>query len=354
MAKQRDYGIDLARAVAITLVLAVHSFLYNGYYNEPLEGIGMAVSTILRMAFISAVPLFLILTGYLCVGRRWSKGYYRKLLPVLLTYLLAAAACLAFRILWLKEDISLLGMIRRVLDFSAAPYGWYVEMYIGLFLLMPFLNLVWHALEEQGKKVLLVTLLVMTALPPLVNLYQQILPDWWTGIYPLTYYALGAWLREHPVTAKRRWLLLGWIAAAAAAGMVQYAVQQRLFPGQPYYGGSYNYRASLLTLVQTVCLFSLLRQFDGSRTPAPIHWCVDRVAKLTLPIHLLSYMTDMLIYPVLCAHVPTVNARVICLPLMAAVNLVITGLVAWVMDWIVNAIIKRIPGGKKEPVPCGK
>ena len=99
MKKQRNYGIDLTRAVAISFVLAVHSFLYNGFYSEPLQGIGMAAGTILRMAFISAVPLFLILTGYLCVGRTWSRGYYRKLLPVLLTYLLASAVCLAFRML---------------------------------------------------------------------------------------------------------------------------------------------------------------------------------------------------------------------------------------------------------------
>lgn len=354
MEKQRCYGIDLARAVAITFVLSVHSFLYNGYYDEPLQGIGMAVGTILRMALISAVPLFLILTGYLCVSRRWSAGYYRKLLPVLLTYLLASAACLAFKVLWMGEEISVLGMARRVLDFSAAPYGWYVEMYIGLFLLMPFLNAAWNALEERGKKALLITLIAMTALPALVNLYYQIVPDWWTEIYPLTYYVLGAWLREHPVTARRRWLLAGWIASAAAAGLVQYAVQQRFFPGQPFYSGNYNYRASLLTLAQTVCLFSCLRQFDGSRTPAPVHWCVDRVARLTLPIHLLSYIADMLIYPVLCAAVPTVSARMICLPLAAGVNLAVSGLAAWVVDRVVNAVIKRIPSGKKEKALCGK
>lgn len=350
MEKQRYYGIDLARTVAISLVLAVHSFLYNGFYNEPLQGIGMAVSTILRMAFISAVPMFLILTGYLCVGRKWSKGYYRKLLPVLLTYLLASAVCLAFRILWLGEEISVLGIFRRILDFSAAPYGWYVEMYIGLFLIMPFLNIVWHALEEQGKKVLLITLVVMTALPTLINVFYQFVPEWWAGVYPLTYYALGAWLKEHPVKCKRCWLLLGWLGLATVAGLIQYVLQQVRLPGQAFYGWNYEYRASLLTLAQTVCLFSFLRQFDGSRTPAPVHWCVDRIAKLTLPIHLISYVTDMLIYPVLCEIVPTVNGRLCLLPVMVLINLVITGLIAWVVDRLVNIIMERVPQEKKEKV----
>ena len=351
MEKQRYYGIDLARAVAISLVLAVHSFLYNGFYDAPLQGFGMAVGTILRMAFISAVPMFLLLTGYLCVGRKWSKGYYRKLLPVLLTYLLASVVCLAFRMLWLKEEITVLGIFRRILDFSAAPYGWYMEMYIGLFLLMPFLNTAWHVLEERGKKVLLVTLIVMTALPPLVNLYYQIIPDWWTGIYPLTYYALGAWLREHPVKRGKGWLLLGWIGLAAVAGLVQYAAQQALRPGQPFYSWDYNYRASLLTLAQTVCLFSALRQFDGSRTPAPVRWCISRVARLTLPIYLLSYITDVLIYRVLCKDVPTVIGRMCFLPVTVLIGLAVAGLAAWALDWVVNTIVKRLPDEKKVKTP---
>ncbi|MGN1004307.1 MAG: acyltransferase [Oscillospiraceae bacterium] len=351
MGKQRDYGIDLARAAAISIVLAVHSFLYNGFYDAPLQGFGMAVGTILRMAFISAVPMFLLLTGYLCVGRKWSKGYYRKLLPVLLTYLLASAVCLTFRILWLKEEITVLGIFRRILDFSAAPYGWYMEMYIGLFLLMPFLNTAWHALEERGKKVLLVTLIVLTALPPLVNLYYQIIPHWWTGIYPLTYYALGAWLREHPVKRRKGWLLLGWIGLAAVAGLVQYAAQQALRPGQPFYSWDYNYRASLLTLAQTVCLFSALRQFDGSRTPAPVRWCISRVARLTLPIYLLSYITDILIYRVLCKAVPTVIGRMCFLPVTVLIGLAVAGLAAWALDWVVNALVKCLPGEKKVKTP---
>lgn len=354
MSKQRTYGIDLARAVAICFVLAVHSFLYNGFYEHPLQGISMAGGTILRMAFISAVPLFLLLTGFLCINRRWSKGYYRKLLPVLLVYLLACAVCLLVQRFWVGETISVLGAFRRILDFSAAPYGWYVEMYIGLFLIMPFLNAGWHALDDGKRKVLVITLTAMTALPTLINLVYQIIPDWWTGMYPLTYYFLGAWLREHPIQAKRRWLFLGWIGIAAVVGLVYYVLHQVIRPGQVFYSWDYNYRASLLTLVQTVGLFSCLRQFDGSRTPTPVKWCVNRVAKITLPIHLISYVTDVLIYPVLCRLVPTVALRICLLPVVVLLHLTISGIMAQVIDWASNCIMKLVPEEKNERVLNGK
>ncbi len=348
MSKERTYGIDLTRTVAICFVLAVHSLLYNGFYSQSVQGVEMALGLIARMALISAVPLFLMLTGFLCVGRRWSRGYYRKLLPVLLIYLLACAVCLLVRIFWAGEAISLLGIARRVLDFSAAPYGWYVEMYMGLFLIMPFLNAGWHALEDKGKKALLLSLVVMTALPTLINLVEQIVPAWWTGIYPVTYYFVGAWLREHPIRAKRRWLFLGWIGIAAVVGMAYYVLHQVLRPGQVFYGWNYDYRASLPTLVQTVCLFSCLRQFDGSRTPAPVKWCVGRIAKITLPIHLVSYVGDILIYPVLCRHVASMAVRLALTPVMLLVNLVICGILGQLIDWAANAICKRIPERKKE------
>lgn len=335
----RDFGLDLTRAAAAVLVLSVHFFLNNGFYDAPLQGAGMAVSAVLRMACMTCVPLFMVLTGYLCISHRWERGYYRRLLPVLLTYLLAAAACLAFRWLWLGERFSALGAVRRILDFSAAPYGWYVEMYIGLFLLIPFLNAAWHGLGSRGKGALVVTLAFMTALPPVTNLAGQILPDWWTGVYPLTYYAVGAWLRERPVTVKRRWLLAGWLGLAAAAGLLRFGMAR----GVAFGWAAVSDWGSLLVLGETVCLFSVLSRCSGVRCPKPVRWCVSRVARLSLPLYLVSYITDQLIYPPLRESVPDAGGSLPWMPLVVAAGLLSAGLMAQVLDWAVQAIMRLIP-----------
>lgn len=341
--KQRDFGLDLTRCAAAVLVLAVHFFLNNGFYSEPLAGAGMAVSAVLRMAFMTCVPLFMVLSGYLCTNRRWSRGYLRGLLPVVLTYLLAACVCLAFRIGYMGQSFSLGGLARSVLDFSAAPYGWYVEMYIGLFLLMPFVNAAWNGLEERGKGALVLVLVSMTALPAFVNQWRQLLPDWWTGIYPLTYYVVGAWLREHPLRWKKRWLLLGWLGLAAVFGAAQYVHQNFAMPGQPFQVVEGNYWASLVTMAETVCLFSLLTQVEGKHCPKPVRRIVSRTAKLSLPIYLMSYITDQIIYPPLCAAVPTAAQRLPFLPLMVAVSLLLSGAMAQCVDWAVKALMRLVP-----------
>lgn len=342
----RELNLDLIRAAAAVLVLAVHFFLNTDFYNVPLQGGGMFLSAILRMACMTCVPLFMILTGYLCTKHQWSWWYYRRLLPILLTYLLTAMACLGFRLSVLDEEISLLGAVRRVLDFSAAPYAWYVEMYIGLFLLIPFLNAAWNALEKRAKGVLLLSLLVMTSLPTVTNLFGQILPSWWSNIYPLTYYVVGAWLRENPIQIRRRWLLAGWIVMSFLVAGIRFVTDY----GEVFSWSALSDWGSLFVLAETVCLFSFLQQCKGERCPNAVRWCITRVARLALPIYLISYITDQLIYPPLCAAFPTMTFRLLFMPLMVVLSLLLSGVMAQIIEWIVRAIMRLVPTEKKANV----
>lgn len=103
--KKREFGPDLTRAAAVGFVLAIHFFLYTGFYDTLLAGTGMAAAATVRMALMTCVPLFLVLTGYLCAGKTWSKGYYRGSVRTLVIYLLACAVCLLFRRFYLGEEI---------------------------------------------------------------------------------------------------------------------------------------------------------------------------------------------------------------------------------------------------------
>lgn len=350
MSKERSYGIDLARTVAILFVIAVHSLLYTDFYSEPLQGTAMAIGCIMRTAFVGAVPMFLTLTGFLCVNRSWDKGYLRKLLPVLFVYVIASATCIVFRATQMDAAFTVKSAIGAVLSYTGAPYGWYVEMYIGLFLITPFLNAGWRALDDRKQKILLACFIFMTALTPVINQAYHILPDWWEECYPITYYFMGAWLREHPLAVKRRWLFLGWLGLAGAGGLLHYFAHQVLLPGQAYNNWGYNYRASILILVQTVLLFSFLRRFDGSRTPAPIRWCVRRIAKITLPIHLISYVGDIILYTALRSVLPTFALRLPFLPLVILINLALCAVLGQLIDWASSALMKCVPKRSSEPV----
>lgn len=147
-----------------------------------------------RWLSVSCIGLFLLLTGYLKseqteIGRCW-----RGLFPVLAGYLLAAVISIPVRH-FLLGDRQTLGMwITALFGFRGVYYGWYVEMYVGLMLLTPFLNRLLLLLDTKGLLLFAGTLLVMTALPGATSLV--ILPDYWRSFYPVTYYVLGTMIRR--------------------------------------------------------------------------------------------------------------------------------------------------------------
>ena len=214
---QRDIGLDLTRILAFLAVPSVHFFLNSTYYDTAIVGPRMALMTVMRTAFMVCVPLYMLLSGYLSAGkhipltRPGLLGYYKKLLPIFLTYALSTGVILLYRMLWLGEEQTIRSAVKNLLSFQ--QYSWYMNMYFGLLLLTPFLNALWQSLATPAaRRALLAVLLVLTVLPGMVNIYDlhsaetllhpwlstsydQLVPDWWQRLYPITYYFLGGYHR---------------------------------------------------------------------------------------------------------------------------------------------------------------
>ena len=191
----REPGLDLLRCIALLFVVTFHSFLNNGYYYEPQTGVTMWLAGSFRWLSVSCIGLFLMLTGYLKSEKTDVKACYRGLVPVLLGYLLAAVISIPIRHFVFGDVQTFSAWLTRLFSFSAVYYGWYVEMYIGLVLLCPFVNIILRHL--QSTKALLgfgMVMLVITALPGATP--WVVFPDYWRSIYPLTYYILGAIVRR--------------------------------------------------------------------------------------------------------------------------------------------------------------
>ena len=242
--KTRDIGLDLTRIIAFLSVASVHFFLHSGFYYAPIAGKRMMLMVVLRTACMVCVPLFLILTGYLSSGReialtgRGLRGFYSKLTRVVFIYVLSSALILCFRRYVLREAVTVSGGLFSILGYE--HYSWYVEMYLGLYLLVPFLNAMWRAMgERRSRRALVIVLAVLTALPSLLNGfdfrtpgalarpwrssgYNKLIPGWWTALYPLTYYFIGAYIRSDVQikALKTRYLALALFCALAASRLI--------------------------------------------------------------------------------------------------------------------------------------
>lgn len=159
----------------------------------------MFIQGMARTLFMINVPLFLIITGYLNLHKKITRRYYKGMVAVLLSYIFISLVTILFRAKFLGEHHSIIQWTLQITDFSAINYAWYIEMWIGLFLLTPFLNILWHHIEsKRHKHILLLTLYGLCALPDMCNRYGvHLVPGYWELIYPCAFYYIGAYIREY-------------------------------------------------------------------------------------------------------------------------------------------------------------
>lgn len=323
----RNIGLDVIRCIALLCVISVHFFLNSGFYDEVVTGFSMYTMVLIRNSFMICVPLFMLLTGYLIRNTDISRKYFFKIERVLSIYILSSIACAIYKMCQ-KDSFSavlrsFLGAVIGLFSFETAPYSWYIEMYFGLFLLIPFLNIAYSGLQTQKeKKCLIAVLLFLTALPSVVNIfclagihwwlfpssadnYYNIIPQWWTDIYPITYFYIGRYLREYPLKLQPKTKLLLLILSGGVAGTFNF---YRSY-GSTFIWGPWQDYGSLFILIQATLLFSLFADLDYSHFSPFFCRILAVISDVSLGAYLVSWIFDQAFYPVLTGSISSMTSR---------------------------------------------
>ena len=331
----RNPAMDIIRSCALLFVISVHFFLNNGYYNQPVAGVRMIAFTFLRAFLMICVPLFMMLSGYLMINKNISRAYYKKIVYILVIYVLASLCCVGYKVLVAGDPFEWLPFIRGFFAYSNAPYAWYVEMYIGLFLLAPLLNVLYHGLgSKQHKRVLVATLMFLTALPYVLNIfipdgawflapttsadYFKIVPSYWTGLYPITYYFLGCYLREYPLPLRPGVIAL----LGGAVFLLDGAFNVYRSYGVKFIWGGWQQYGSLLIAAQAVLFFAFFANLRYDRFPRPLAGLFRRVSELSFGAYLVSWIFDQIFYKMLNDRIAEMPRRLTYMPLIVAAVLV--------------------------------
>lgn len=364
--ERRDSSLDIIRIVAAFTVLSVHFFLHNGFYSETVTGMGpieglisyfstgnysdlhgpqMFLMIQMRTFFGVCVPLFMILTGYLMSKKELSRGYYKGIRKTLIIFVLATIACMVFKSIHQNptaknafynlnfevmfdaikatEKYDLKHYILGTLDFTGANYSWYIEMYIGLFLMAPFLNLGYNKLKsKRQKQILLATFLFLTVAPTVFNIfnfdtatwwvtptendtYQKIIPSFWMGLYPIAYYYVGAYIREFGIKMKTKPMIFLLLICQFLFGAFCFFRSY----GGTFKSSTYVYWYGFEPFVLSTLLFVLLSRIKTKNWHPRVKTVLWRISDLALGIYLMSYVFDELIYESLKANVPVMVDR---------------------------------------------
>ena len=185
----RNSSIELLRIFAACAVVVLH---YNGMGKAMAasSGITHQVLMIFESFCVCAVDLFIMISGYfLCMTnkRTWDK-------PIYLLLLLSIINVIGYL---LREFITGGGIsIITIAHLIIPPHCYFVLLYLTLYVISPYINIVMHTLNEKGRTVLiLVMMLLFSVYPTLMDSYQLVMHHEYMGINPV-----GAWGQQHGYT----------------------------------------------------------------------------------------------------------------------------------------------------------
>jgi hypothetical protein len=294
--KERKLNIDLLKCIAIVFVVGVHFFLHTNYYGQSFTFKSIFLSSFIWMILMTCVPLFIMTTGYLMKDKTYSEDYFIKLLPVIGIYALTAAVYTFFDMRVVNEEY--LGKLFENI-FSFSHYAWYVNLYIGLYMLIPFLNAGFNSLTSRKNQVVVLGILVLfTIVPPTLSLLNKneqnfmilphIIPDYWKGLWPITYYLLGAFLASSKKKSSFKELVFVIFILDILSVFGLAAISETTF--------GIEYGVLPVFLLSSLIFYSVIH-LKVSIKNEWLQRVVLFISKNTLPIYLLSVIGDYYWYP---------------------------------------------------------
>lgn len=314
MLAKRNTNLDVIRCIAVFEVISIHFFLNNGFYSTIVNSFEMYKQICFRTFFMSCVPLFMILSGYLMSNKALSLKYYFKISKIIVIYCMSSIACqIYYYFIAHEEPFTIKQSILKILGFEGSAYAWYVNMYIGLFLIIPFINLIYKGLKDKKqKRGLLLILSIVTLLPSITNIYNfnvdgwfatpylssnhsVLFTDWWTCLYPITYYFIGTYIKEFKPCIKKWKILIAIISTTI------------LFSGFNFYrsycgnfeSSNYNGLNGIENCVIATLVFIFIMSIDFSKVNMLSKIIIKIVSESSLAIYLVSWIFDDKVYTAL-------------------------------------------------------
>ncbi|MGI6106884.1 MAG: acyltransferase [Lachnospiraceae bacterium] len=297
--KRRLFGLDCVRIMALCLLFWLHFFLRNGFYSRQVAGPAMIAAAAVRCICLTCVPLFLMLTGCLKCGKEYKKGYYHSLPVIIISWVIISFICLFYDVRIAGQHKSAYAWAVDFFSFDLANYSWYVNMYIGLDLMSPFINKLWNALEnKKSRAALLIVMISITFLPTTLNSFKfdgetamHLLPGFWVNLWFITYYLIGCWIRTYQPTVRR----IPAIAVSIALGFFAAVVDSRTGGAETkFYDGYTMTYSHLVTAASAVLLF--LAVYRIRTKSSVLKFMAKHISAVSLEMYLISCVFDQKIY----------------------------------------------------------
>ncbi len=262
----RNYGLDLLRILSMFFIVNLHVLGQGG----AMARISSRPQTYYAVWFVEtcaycAVDLYGMLSGYVGVDSKYRPARILELWAQVFFY--SAGITLLYWIFapgLLEED----SLWKAVFPVSWKTY-WYFSSYVGVFVLMPYLNKMINSLSRREIRRLAVTLFLVfsvgTALPKVNGSDFLQLIGGYSFAWLLILYLFGACLKKMELRRwRRRWYLLSYFGLVSFSWIFKIVVENytRAVYGEAKYGRLFTGYCAPTIFLAAVCLFLIFERLE--------------------------------------------------------------------------------------------
>ena len=297
--KKRDVNLDFIRCIALFFVMGVHFCTHCGIYDAGYTGFAAFVTDTLRTMYVPALALYLMINGYFQSGKKISAKYYLGILRLFEMYLLCSVLNILYDHFYLGGELTLRSFLSGIINFTGTEYGWYVLLYNGLFLMIPFLNIIYNSLEKRGhKRILILSFLFLSALPAsFLNAFSNLCSYWWQRLWPIMFYFMGAYVAEYRKELEGKKWGLWYLISLLVFSTYNYLFYNTTSPLYGMATQSFTYsHESLQNAVMTPLVFLFALNIRLDRCPKFLKDFMATVSNYSYGVFLFTSITDSFIY----------------------------------------------------------
>ncbi len=158
----RNSNVEWLRVLSMLMIVAYHYSIWGFYEEELLETGNKYFVDIFGMLGKTGTDLFVLISGYYMVEQRFTVKKFLNLMGTLWFYTIGALVCIG---LIGGRTVNLQSLKYAFFPICSTHY-WFINYYLLLMLLTPFLNRMLHALDRRQHALLCALSIMLVTLFP--------------------------------------------------------------------------------------------------------------------------------------------------------------------------------------------
>lgn len=260
---ERNASLDLLKIIGMFLIVCIHFIGINHLIDISVKGsMNYIAMLIIHVICLIAVPCYFLISGYFLVN---SKFNIKKILNIWAITIFYSILFLVLYLTIYKKNPQILEWQKSLFPVLAEGY-WFVSVYVVLYLIFPFLNIIIHKINKK-QYIFLMTVLftancVATTFFPATKVYNN--NNGMNIFYAIFLYFVAAYIRIYHKENKQNnkkiiKYLISFIFSIATLSVILYQLKTantknymiRLFTDQCF---SYS---SILCFIASVSVFKI-------------------------------------------------------------------------------------------------